>query len=198
MEGLPMRMFYIPDGHRRYADKMECSLVESYRLGYRVLVDELIVPLFQRTEVTDLDIFLLSNLNLDRREHGDLHVLLQEGKELLTALINDCRSLASVRTVGSYFPQNLHIPGPAGRTITLVIGCKTADDVGCPEVDVFLRTGGELRLSGAPRTIVGDYTQFYAIDELHPELRFAQVESCLDRYRTRYMREVSQLERRAG
>jgi undecaprenyl pyrophosphate synthase len=184
-----MRMFYIPDGHRRYADKTGCSLVESYRLGYRVLVDELIRPLFNHTEVKDLDIFLLSNLNLDRRESGDLHVLLEEGKELLSALIDDCRDLASVRTVGSYFPQNLHVKGAAGRMITLVIGCKTADDVGCPEVDIFLRTGGELRMSGAPRSIIGDYTQLYAIDELHPELRFHHVAECLDRYRARYMRE---------
>jgi undecaprenyl pyrophosphate synthase len=186
-----MRMFYIPDGHRRYADRTGCSLVESYRLGYQVLVNELVLPVFERTEVTDLDIFLLSNLNLDRREHNDLDVLLDEGKDLLSSLIDDCRSLASVRTVGSYLPHNLDIPGPSGRTITLVIGCKTADDVGCPEVDIFLRTGGELRLSGAPRTIVGDYTQFYAMDELHPELRFHHVEQCLDRYQARYMREVS-------
>ena len=185
-----MRLFYIPDGHRRFAEKAGCSLLEAYRLGYAVLVEEIIEPLFARPDVESLDVFLLSNLNLERRDRDDLDLLRREGEPWLWELVEHCRALASVRTVGSYLERNVEIPGDPRRLLTLVIGCRTSDDVGCGEVDVFLRSGGELRLSGAPRTIVGDYTQFYAIDALHPELRYPDVEECLERYRSRYMREA--------
>jgi undecaprenyl pyrophosphate synthase len=184
-----MKIFYIPDGHRRYADKVRCSLAEAYHLGYKILLDEIIRPLFATGHVTGLDIFLLSNLNLKRRDREELRVLLEEGQDLLASLIRDCSKLASVRTVGTYMPRNLDLQTVPQRQITLVLGCTTSDDVGCGEVDLFLRTGGEMRMSGAPRSVIGDYTQLYALDELHPELRFGHVDRCLDRYHHRYMRE---------
>jgi len=184
-----MRVFYIPDGHRRYADKVGCSLAEAYRIGYRVLIEELIEPLFARPDVLSLDIFLLSNLNLRRRQADDLETLLREGEPLLKELIDHAQQIASVRTVGSYLSHNIYCKTASSRLLTLVLGCSTDDDVGCGEVDVFLRTGGELRLSGAPRTIIGNYTQLYAIEALHPELRYAQVEQCVNQYQRRYMRE---------
>jgi undecaprenyl pyrophosphate synthase len=186
-----VKVFYIPDGHRRYADQVGCSLTAAYRLGYTVLVDELIDPLLALSEIESVDIFLLSDLNLRRRDDRDLEVLCQGGEPLLWELIEHCRTLASVRTVGSYLEYNVQLTGVSSKLVTLVLGCSTGDDVGCGEVDVFLRSGGELRLSGAPRTIIGDYTQLYAIDALHPALRFADVQKILERYRHRYMREVS-------
>lgn len=185
-----VKVFYIPDGHRRYADRVGCSLAAAYRLGYKVLIDELIDPLLARSEIESVDIFLLSNLNLRHRDERDLEVLREEGEPLLWELIEHCQTLASVRTVGSYFEHNVSLAGGSPKLVTLVLGCTTGDDVGCGEVDVFLRSGGELRLSGAPRTIIGDYTQLYAIDTLHPVLRFADVQKILERYRHRYMREV--------
>lgn len=189
--GAEMKVFYIPDGHRRYADRTGCSLAAAYEVGYAVLVDELIDPLLEQPEVEGIDVFLLSNLNLRRRDNRDLDILCRQGEPLLWALVEHCRGLASVRTVGSYLDRNVHLPGPGDKLVTLVLGCTTADDVGCGEVDLFLRTGGELRLSGAPRTIIGDYTQFYALDVLHPDLRFADIKAVLDRYHSRYVREVS-------
>lgn len=186
-----MKIFYIPDGHRRYADRVGCSLATAYRRGYRVLVDELIDPLLALSEIEAIDIFLLSNLNLQRRQACDMQVLLEEGGQLLWQLIEHCRPLASVRTVGSYLSHNVQLEGGSSKRVTLVLGCTTRDDVGCDEVDVFIRSGGELRLSGAPRTIIGDYTQLYAINAMHPDLRFADVQGVLDRHRYRYMREVS-------
>ncbi|MGH3601476.1 MAG: hypothetical protein ACRDQH_14580, partial [Pseudonocardiaceae bacterium] len=185
-----MKLFYIPDGHRRYADRVGCSLVAAYQLGYTVLVNELIDPLLAVSEIEGLDIFLLSNLNLRRRDDRDLEILRQKGEPLLWDLIEHCRALASVRTVGSYLGRNVALAGESSKLVTLVLGCTTGDDVGCGEVDLFLRSGGELRLSGAPRTIIGDYTQLYAIEALHPDLRFEDVQKILDRYRHRYMREV--------
>lgn len=186
-----VKVFYIPDGHRRYADRIGCSLAAAYRLGYTVLVDELIDPLLAVSEIESVDIFLLSNLNLRRRDDRDMEILRHEGEPLLWKLIEHCRTLASVRTVGSYLEHNVALAGGSSKLVTLVLGCTTGDDVGCGEVDVFLRTGGELRLSGAPRTIIGDYTQLYAIDALHPALRFADVHKVLERYRHRYVREVA-------
>jgi hypothetical protein len=155
-----------------------------------VLVDEIIKPLFSRPDVESLDVFLLSNLNLERRDRHDLDLLRREGEPWLWELVEQCCGFASVRTVGSYLERNVEIATNSRPRLTLVLGCRTADDVGCREVDLFLRSGGELRLSGAPRTIIGDYTQLYAIDALHPEVRYADVEECLERYRSRYIREA--------
>ncbi|MBL8214798.1 MAG: undecaprenyl diphosphate synthase family protein [Bryobacterales bacterium] len=186
-----MKIFYIPDGHRRYADRSGCSLLDAYWLGYRVLLTELIEPVLALPYVDRLDVFLLSNLNLERRDRGDLDVLLRDGEQMLQQLLERCKGLASIRTQGTYLPKNLEIPGPAGKQLNLVLGCKTQDDIGCEEVDVFLRTGGEIRLSGAPRSLIGNYTQFYGIEALHPDLKFGQVQACLEHYRNRYMRETA-------
>ena len=183
-----MRLFYIPDGHRRYAEAVGCTLVEAYELGYDVLLNEIIVPLFTTEDVTDLDVFLLSSLNLRRRESGELDALIQHGTPMLRRLIDECAPFASVRTVGTYLPKNIEAPGAAGRRLTLVVGSTVDDDVDCPEADLFVRSGGEIRLSGAPRSLVGNYTQFYGLPQLHPELKFADVRQCVTSYRQRYMR----------
>lgn len=188
-----MKLFYIPDGHRRYADRTGCSLVHAYRLGYEVLIEELIEPLFAMPSVSNVDVFLLSSLNLQRRDREELDTLLREGEALLWALIERCQHLASVRTVGNYLPRNVSVDGPPDKLLTLLLGCTTDDDVDCGEVDVFLRTGGEIRLSGAPRSIIGNYTQFYGLEELHPDLRFRNVKRCLEHYDHRYMRELQRL-----
>jgi undecaprenyl pyrophosphate synthase len=186
-----MKLFYIPDGHRRYMDREGCSLSEAYRVGYAVLVDEIIRPLFTTPDVARLDIFLLSSLNLQRRDSEDLRLLLELGEELLPALIAECGRIASVRTLGNYFANNIRIDSVPGRQINLILGSRTSDQINCSEVDIFIRSGGELRLSGAPRSIIGDYTQFYRIDKLHPDLRFHDIRRCLDEYQQRYMRESS-------
>ena len=186
-----MRFFYIPDGHRRYADRERRSLVHAYRAGYAVLVEELILPLFEETEVDTLGIFLLSTLNLERRERGELETLLHEGETLLHALVEQCRPHAHVRSHGSYLGENIDLapPAPTGKRLDLFVGSRCEDPAPCGEVDVFLRSGGEMRLSGAPRALIGPYTQLYAMDALHPDLRFGMVAELLERYRSRYMRE---------
>lgn len=183
-----MRIFYIPDGHRRYAEAAGCTLVEAYERGYDVLLDEIIVPLFTTEGVENLDIFLLSSLNLRRRDVGELDALIQYGTPMLHRLIEASVPFASVRTVGTYLPKNIEARGGSDHALTLVLGSTVDDDIGCPEADLFIRSGGEIRLSGAPRTIVGNYTQFYGLPQLHPELRFADIRQCVSSYRQRYMR----------
>lgn len=183
-----MRIFYIPDGHRRYAEAAGCTLVEAYERGYDVLLDEIIVPLFTREGVEHLDVFLLSSLNLRRREAGELDALITHGTPMMHRLIEATVPFATVRTVGTYLPRNIEAPGGPDHTLTLVVGSTADDDIGCPEVDLFIRSGGEIRLSGAPRSIVGNYTQFYGLSVLHPDLRFADIQQCVSSYRQRYMR----------
>jgi undecaprenyl pyrophosphate synthase len=154
-----------------------------------VLVEELIEPAFA-DGVERLDIFLLSNLNLQRREREELDLLLQVGEPMLWELVERCKSLTSIRTMGSYLKTNIELKTVPQRQLNLVLGCTTADDIGCSEVDVFIRTGGEIRLSGAPRTIIGDYTQLYGIAALHPELRNSDIAKCLEHYRSHRMRET--------
>jgi undecaprenyl pyrophosphate synthase len=184
-----MNVFYIPDGHRRYADRVGCTLAEAYRTGYYALMREVIDPLLAHEDVDELGIFLLSNLNLGRRDSEDLRTLLLDGKMLLSALIEQMRPRVTVRTHGSYFKPNLHLLSNAEKTLHLFIGTDTGDSIECGEVDVFVRSGGELRLSGAPRMLIGAYTQFYRIEALHPELQFADIARCLEHYNIRYMRE---------
>ena len=150
----------------------------AYSRGYDVLVREIIEPLFQCEDVKLLDVFLLSGLNLKRRAESELHELIEHGTPMLWRLIDHCQSIASVRTVGTFLPENIEVRSKLDRQLTLVVGSTASDDIGCDEVDVFMRSGGEIRLSGAPRTIVGNYTQFYGLATLHPELRFGEIEAC--------------------
>lgn len=183
-----VKLFYIPDGHRRYAESTQCSLKEAYVQGYEVLVHEIIEPLFEREGIERLDVFLLSSLNLKRRATSELQTLIECGTPLLDQLVEHCKGMASVRTVGSYFCENVEWNTRPGRELTLIAGSTVDDDLECDVVDVFIRSGGEIRLSGAPRSIIGNDTQFYGIDELHPHLRFSHIQRCLDAYRTRYIR----------
>lgn len=183
-----LKLFYIPDGHRRFAEKRGCSLQEAYTEGFRVLADEILDPLFELNEVAAVDVFCLSNLNLRRRLPPELETFLEEGATALERLCNRCKTYASVRTVGSFLQRNIEIQGASDRLVTFVIGSSIEDDLGCGPVDLFMRSGGELRLSGAPRSIIGSYTQFYSIRKLHPEVRFSDVERCLLEFRERYFR----------
>jgi undecaprenyl pyrophosphate synthase len=185
-----MKVFYIPDGHRRYADRVGCTLSQAYQVGYEVLSREVIGPLLSRADIDDVDIFLLSSLNLQRRDSQDLRTLLVDGEEMLAMLVETFRPLARIRTHGTYLKRNWDIVSPAKKTLNLLIGTHSTDSVDCAQVDVFMRSGGEIRLSGAPTMLIGPYTQFYGIDALHPELTFADVARCLQHYAGRYMREA--------
>jgi undecaprenyl pyrophosphate synthase len=187
-------IFYTPDGHRRYADRVGCDLVKAYQIGYEVLLDEIVRPVLARNDVATVSIFLLSQLNIQRRADGDLKALLEEGEKLLSALTDAVLPMASVRTFGAYMKQNILLRSDSPKQLNLFIGSRVDDRPECGEVDVFFRSGGELRLSGAPRSLLGNYTQLYAIDTLHPDLRYGEVDSLLARHGSRYMREF---ERRA-
>ncbi len=185
-----MKLFYIPDGHRRYMDREGCTLPEAYNIGYHVLINEIIKPLFLAEAVEELGIFLLSNLNLERRDSDDLKVLLDTGQDLLPKLIHECRNIASIQTYGTYLSKNIIIQSVVDRRLNLFLGCRTCDKIFCSDVDIFIRSGGELRMSGAPRSVIGDWTHFYKIDKLHPDITFLDIQICLDEYRNRYVRET--------
>jgi len=74
-----MQIFYIPDGHRRYAVRTKTELSAVYELGFRTLRDEIVPPICADMRIERLCVFLLSRLNLQRRSTDDL-------KELLAAL----------------------------------------------------------------------------------------------------------------
>ncbi|NKL25416.1 hypothetical protein GFL92_01095 [Rhizobium leguminosarum bv. viciae] len=188
-----MNLFYIPDGHRRYAAQTRCTLEESYREGFRVLRDEILDPLFNLPEIEEVGIFCLSNLNLDRREPNELSAFLETGQEELSKLAEHCKGYASVRTVGTYFAKNLLISSSVGRTITFYVGTSIDDNIDCNHVDLFLRSGGQMRLSGAPRQLIGSYTELISIEKLHPELRFSDISDCFARFDQRYFRSTDKL-----
>jgi len=182
-------VYYIPDGHRRYASRKRCSLGVAYQLGAKVLVDEVILPLLQSKDVASLTVFCLSNVNLSVRENAELKSFIDVGHDILKLLIKRCQKFASVRTVGSYLKTNIYITcaktNPAFR-LTLIIGSTIDDDLGLAPVDIFIRSGGGLRLSGTPRQLIGDYTEFYKIKNLHPTVKSAAILDCIRQYKCRY------------
>src|SRR5438093_8901036 len=105
-----MKILYIPDGHRRYADREKCSLAQAYRDGFRALVEEFIHPLFSRGDVDGIAVFLLSNLNLVRRTPSDLKTLLEQGSGLLDDLVARFTPVAHIRSHGSYLHRNIDLP----------------------------------------------------------------------------------------
>lgn len=184
-----MKIFYIPDGHRRFANREHISLVQSYEAGYRVLIDEIIHPLFAHTGVDHIGVFLLSALNLRRRESADLRQLLHSLDRLVPALERDLSKVCQVRIFdrrlkGSF--QNHTVTGPI---LDLFLGSDIDDDIEMGEVDLFLRSGGGLRLSGAPKKLLGSYTELYSLEKLHPDLKAYDILNVVNKYRNRYMAE---------
>ena len=189
----PMHVFYIPDGHRRFAELRGRELSDAYALGIEVLWTEVVNPLLSNTPVSSIDVFCLSNQNMRRRDRSELQTFLARGEEMLEPFISLCTSIARVETLGDYLKKNVVLNPDAPKTLRLLIG-SGIDDVEVSTADIFIRSGGELRLSGAPRALIGNYTQFYCIDELHPEVKFASFEAILSRYQNRYVRATDNTE----
>jgi len=187
-----MKVFYIPDGHRRFADQTDMDLVKSYELGFEVLVDEIIEPIFKYEPVDTLGIFLLSQLNLKRRHPDELNQLLSVGEQLLEKLVDRCSALASIKSHGTFLNENIETSHGSQKQLHLFIGSGIDDHSPIGEVDVFFRSGGEMRLSGAPRALIGSYTQLYVLDKLHPALTYTDINHILEQYQIRYMRECGQ------
>lgn len=188
-----MKLFYIPDGHRRYAEANRLSMEEAYSKGIQILIDEVIDPLLGSGLLDRLDVFCLSNLNMARRAGSELNAFLDVGTAMLPSLIAHGAQSYSVRTVGSYLQPNvIKTRQGSRRLLTLLIGCSVDDDVDCEPVDIFVRSGGELRLSGAPRSLIGSDTQFYSIEKYHPEVRASDFREIIARFQNRYIRRTDQ------
>ncbi|TBG85553.1 hypothetical protein ELG69_16310 [Rhizobium leguminosarum] len=183
-----LKIFYIPDGHRRFAAKFGLSLEESYRTGIRVLEDEVIPPLLSDARVDELLVFCLSRQNLVRRDEAELQSFIRVGTEMLSELADRCARHWAVSTLGSVLHDNLTLGQTNDKSLKFLIGSGIDDADQLPEVDLFFRSGGELRLSGAPRCLIGNDTQFYTLEKLHPELVRGDIIALMDKYRARYVR----------
>jgi undecaprenyl pyrophosphate synthase len=189
-ESNSISMFYIPDGHRRFAQQKNISLLDAYVLGYEVLLDQIIRPAIRSAHFHRLDIFLLSNLNLKRRDTADLNDLLKIGHVLLEKLVDETLPIAAVSTYGTYLSHNIKSSNSTLPLVNFYLGTSVDYNPGLEKVDIFIRSGGEMRLSGAPLSLIGDYTQFYSIEKLHPELTYQDIYSCYSRFCDRYMKET--------
>lgn len=188
-----MDIFYIPDGHRRYAVANGLSMQEAYTIGNRVLIDEVLIPLLSREDVLNVSVLCLSRVNLRRRAEHELNSFLSVSGRMLDDVISRCSSYACIRTVGQYLESNLNVQTGSSKLLTLLIGTATEDSFDATPVDLFMRSGGELRLSGAPRAVLGSDTQLYAVQKLHPEIERADITSVLARYISRYVRHTDHL-----
>lgn len=186
---MSLSIFYTPDGHRRFAESEGISLTSAYKIGVEVLVREIIEPVIREHEIDILDIFCLSNRNLHIREESELTDWLSIGQKMLGEVVETCSHFANVKTVGSYFPENLNVETSlSAPTVRFFIGTSIEDKDGILPVDIFIRSGGELRLSGAPRALLGDDTELYSIPTLHPCIRYEEIHDVICSYKTRYIR----------
>ena len=182
-----MHIFYIPDGHRRYAKREKLSLEQVYEQGYRVLRDEVVGPLCKDPSISRIGVFLLSKLNLQKRSKDDLSTLLKAVERLTPRLCQDLKQLCVIRVVGGYYPCQATdaIAPTTGPIVELYIGSDTDDAVEGP-TDLLVRSGGTLRLSGAPRALIGPYTEFQSLAKLHPEVRACDIRAIVSEFVQRY------------
>ncbi len=186
---MSISIFYTPDGHRRFASEEGISISASYIAGIAVLMDEIIEPTINEFCVNRLDIFCLSNRNLIYRESGELDDWLSVGMELLGQVVERCSQFANVKTVGNYLQNNLNVMrSPEAPTVRFFIGNSIEDTVDIEPVDLFIRSGGQLRLSGAPRALLGDDTEICPVQTLHPRIKFREMRTVIDGYHSRYIR----------
>ena len=186
---MSLSIFYTPDGHRRFAEEERISIASSYRTGVNVLVEEIIEPTIGRFSIKRMDIFCLSNRNLFNRDTGELDDWLSVGIEMLNGVVERCSRFANVKTVGNFLDKNISvIHSPESPTVRFFIGNSIEDTEDIEPVDLFIRSGGQLRLSGAPRALLGDDTELCSIPTLHPRIRFDEICKVLDVYGSRYFR----------
>ncbi len=186
---MSLSIFYTPDGHRRFAEEERISIASSYRTGVNVLVEEIIEPTIGRFSIKRMDIFCLSNRNLFNRDTGELDDWLSVGIEMLNGVVERCSRFANVKTVGNFLDKNISvIHSPESPTVRFFIGNSIEDTEDIEPVDLFIRSGGQLRLSGAPRALLGDNTELCSIPTLHPRIRFDEICKVLDVYGSRYFR----------
>lgn len=183
------RVFYIPDGHRRFAKAEGISLSQAYHMGYRVLIDEVIEPMFSTFEVGYLGVFLLSGLNLRRRNDFELNELLANLEVLIPLLQHELRHRCRVRVIDRRQAAQI-FPCHEAPLLDLFLASETEDPLPVGPMDLFFRTGGGLRLSGAPRALLGPYTELFSVEKLHPQLKCNDIDEIFNRYRTRYMAET--------
>lgn len=186
---MSLSIFYTPDGHRRFAEAEGVSLVSAYRTGVEVLVREFIVPIIDSYDIESIDIFCLSRRNLLIRKENELADWLRVGREMLDEVVETCSSFANIRTVGDFLPKNLRVDRAIDApTVRFFIGSSIEDTDEIFPVDLFIRSGGGLRLSGAPRALLGDDTEILSIATLHPYVRFNDVREVIHAYESRYLR----------
>lgn len=195
---MSLSIFYTPDGHRRFASEEGISIPEAYKAGIAVLMDEIIEPTINEFSINRLDIFCLSNRNLINREAGELDDWLLVGKDLLDQVVERCSRFANVKTIGNYLQKNINsVRSPEAPTIRFFIGNSIEDTEDIDPVDIFIRSGGQLRLSGAPRALLGDDTEIFSIQTLHPRIKFREMCAVIDAYHSRYIRHSDNNSRRA-
>ena len=108
---------------------------------------------------------------------------------LLNGVVERCSRFANVKTVGNFLDKNISvIHSPESPTVRFFIGNSIEDTEDIEPVDLFIRSGGQLRLSGAPRALLGDNTELCSIPTLHPRIRFDEICKVLDVYGSRYFR----------
>lgn len=186
-----MNVFYIPDGHRRFSTRENIPLKKSYEIGYRVLIDEVIHPLITDIKANSVGIFLLSSLNITRRNKEDLHELLNAIDKFVPLLKNETSNFCSIRIFGHRYPNESRIVESNLPTLYLFIESEADDFSPLGQVDLFIRSGGAMRLSGAPRELIGPYTEMMTIDKLHPDLSRDDILTTAYRYNARYMLEAA-------
>jgi undecaprenyl pyrophosphate synthase len=186
-----MHFFYIPDGHRRYSEQNSLSLRQGYERGYLVLRDEVLFPLCENPNISRVGVFLLSKLNLQKRTSEDLAALLMAVQEFVPRLCQDLERRCLIRVFGNHsVKQSINrTETSTGIIVDLYVGSDTDDPVLDGPADLLARSGGTLRLSGAPRALIGPYTEFFGLQKFHPDVKACDIEQIVSAFVQRYRAE---------
>lgn len=154
-----MHIGIIPDGNRRYAEKMKISLREGYTQGIENFISLAKHSFRNYKEINKITIYALSMENFYKRDKKELSMLW----DLFTQTIDEMRSRFNkfnvfINFIGDYtlypeeFREKIKFINSSVKTqehtykINILL-CYLNQDIG-DEIDLVIRTGNRYSLSG--------------------------------------------------
>lgn len=196
------KILLIPDGHRRYAEKVGIDLSAAYQLGATTAGD-IVQGCLEKRLVSHLAIFALASKNFHDRAKSSLRAIIKSldlfldrvtpltSSGLAVTYRGDLQRLpqATADAISQLTAQVYHVP--PSLLLELLIDYCGEDDLLCQDVnlirrklaepfDVIVRTGGNFRLSGAPPFECYN-SEMVSLPCMFPEMRLSDLSNALIR-----------------
>ncbi len=207
-----MHTLYIPDGHRRYAQKHKISLEEAYAKGGENIAR--IIKWLSKKGVSDISIFILAEHNLNRREEEVLAIAKGARYVIEHYFITDPEIMkfkfdvvtteegGLVSKVKAHFLEIAEATKDNDETrVNFLVGYSGETEVTTalesnPQtyrelvglsrlkpIDIIIRADPIIRLSESPILPIHKNTAFFATRNLNPEVTTKDLKKILEDYR---------------